>query len=174
MLPFYELIIDESKESGVDFNSLVEYPAHRKTFIAFNKDEKRYYFNEEKKIVFGVMMAANLPIFRNNPYDHYVVFKPETISQIRTKFHKLGFKDNVNAEHNKQVKGVRMIKSYILTDLNLLPEAFKKQNIYLGSWLAAYKVDSPAIWSKIKKGEFNGFSVEGWFEKKELQLKKNK
>ena len=70
MLPFYELIIDDSKESGVDYNSLVEHPAHRKTFIAFNKDEKRYYFNEEKKIVFGVMMAANLPIFRNSPFDH--------------------------------------------------------------------------------------------------------
>ena len=174
MLPFYELIIDDSKESGVDFNSLVEYPAHQKNFIAFNKNEKRYYFNEEKKIVFGVMMAANLPIFRNSPFDHYVVFKPETISQIRTKFHKLGFKDNVNTEHNKKVNDVRMIKSFILTDLKLLPEGFEKQNINIGSWFAAYKIDSPAIWSKIKKGEFNGFSVEGWFEKKELQLKKNK
>ena len=174
MLPFYELIIDDSKESGVDFNSLVEYPAHQKNFIAFNKNEKRYYFNEEKKIVFGVMMAANLPIFRNSPFDHYVVFKPETISQIRTKFHKLGFKDNVNTEHNKKVNDVRMIKSFILTDLKLMPEGFEKQNINIGSWFGAYKIDSPAIWSKIKKGEFNGFSVEGWFEKKELQLKKNK
>ena len=67
-----------------------------------------------------------------------------------------------------------MIKSFILTDLKLMPEGFEKQNINLGSWFGAYKIDSPAIWSKIKKGEFNGFSVEGWFEKKELQLKKNK
>jgi hypothetical protein len=32
-----------------------------------------------------------------------------------------------------------------------------------GSWFGSYKVENDDVWSKVKAGEFKGFSVEGIF-----------
>ena len=173
MLPFYELVIDESDDTGVDFNAFVLRPAHGKPYFAFNKEQKiQYFFNEEKRIVTGVMMSANTPIYRSNP-DRFVLFKSETIKAIRTKFHKNGFSNNVNEEHNPDLKldGVNMISSYIVYHPSHIPSQFKAMNLQNGTWIASYKIDNPMVWNKIKKGEFSGYSVEGYFDQKEIKLK---
>ena len=41
------------------------------------------FYNEEKRIVTGVMMSANTPIYRSNP-DRFVLFKEETIKEDDT------------------------------------------------------------------------------------------
>jgi len=173
MLPFYELVIDESDDTGVDFNAFVLRPAHGKPYFAFNKEQKiQYFFNEEKRIVTGVMMSANTPIYRSNP-DRFVLFKEETIRAIRTKFHKNGFSNNVNEEHNPDLKldGVNMISSYIVSHPSHIPSQFKAMNLQNGTWIASYKINNPIVWNKIKKGEFSGYSVEGYFDQKEIKLK---
>jgi len=160
MLPFYELVIDDSEDTGVDFNAFVLRPAHGKPYFAFNK------------VVTGVMMSANTPIYRSNP-DRFVLFKGETIKAIRTKFHTNGFHNNVNEEHNPDLKleGVNMISSYIVSNPNHIPSQFKAMNLQNGTWIASYKIDNPTVWNKIKKGEFSGYSVEGYFDQKEIKLK---
>jgi hypothetical protein len=176
MLPFYELTIDESHDTGVDFNAFVLRPAHGKPYFAFNKDEKvAYHFNEEKRIVTGVMISANTPIPRSNP-DRFVLFKPKTIHLIRKKNLENGFADNVNVEHdpNKVLTGVRMVCDYIVSDIRQIPLHFRGQNLQVGTWFRSYKIDNPSVWSRIKKGEFRGFSVEGYFDNKEIKLKTNK
>ena len=35
-LPYYKIVVNEDDESGVDFNSFVDVPAHMKGFISFN------------------------------------------------------------------------------------------------------------------------------------------
>jgi len=173
MLPFFELVVNENDETGVDFNSFVLRPAHNKPYFAFNKDVKEHFvFNEEKRIVTGVMISANTPIYRSNP-DRYVLFKPKTIKVIREKNKKLGFANNVNIEHdsNRVIEGVRMLSDYIITDLKQIPKQFASFNLQVGTWIRSYKVDNPTIWNKIKKGEFSGYSVEGLFEQIEIKLK---
>lgn len=173
MLPFYELVIDDSENSGVDFNAFVLRPAHGKPYFAFNKDAKiQYFFNEEKRIVTGVMISANTPIYRSEP-DRFVLFRAETIKAIRSKFHKNKFNDNVNEEHNfdRKIEGVRMISSYIVSNPNHIPNQFKAMNLQNGTWIASYKIDNPTVWNKIKRGEFSGYSVEGYFDHKEIKLK---
>lgn len=174
MLPFYELTIDESQDTGVDFNAFVLRPAHGKPYFAFNKDEKvAYHFNEEKRIVTGVMISANTPIYRNNP-ERFVLFKAETIKKIRSKFHANKFENNVNVEHdsNRTLSGVNMVSSYIISDVKQLPLQFRNQNLQIGTWIASYKIENPTIWSAVKKGMFGGFSVEGYFDNKVINLKK--
>jgi len=176
MLPFYELTIDDSQDTGVDFNAFVLRPAHVKLWTALNEDNKiQYHFNEEKRIVTGVMISANTPIYRSNP-DRFVLFKPKTIHLIRSKFHANKFNDNVNVEHNSDMvlSGVKMVSSYIISDTRQLPIHFRGQNLQVGTWIASYKIDNPSVWSRIKKGEFGGFSVEGYFDNKEIKLKTNK
>lgn len=179
MLPFFKIVVNEADETGIDFNSFVDAPAHMKAFIAFGKDAVRYEFNDEKRIVTGVMISAGTPIYRNSPDmgEHYVVFDAPTIDLIRRKFFKNGFIQNVNKQHDSKqvVKGITLIDSYLVSSndpkLPNVPEAFNHMNLQDGSWIASYYVEDNALWQDVKAGKFVGFSVEGWFEKKSIKVK---
>lgn len=179
MLPFFKIVVNEADDTGIDFNSFVDAPAHMKAFIAFGKDAVRYEFNEEKRIVTGVMISAGTPIYRNSPDmgEHYVVFDAPTIDLIRRKFFKNGFIQNVNKQHDSKqvVKGITLIDSYLVSNsdpkLPNVPEAFNSMNLQDGSWIASYYVEDNALWQDVKAGKFVGFSVEGWFEKKSIKVK---
>ena len=93
MLPIYKLTIDNLDETGVDYNAFVDVPAHMKSFIAFGKQQSvNYSFNEEQRIVTGVMISANTPIYRrdNEFGEHLVVFDADTISEFSTFIEKQG------------------------------------------------------------------------------------
>lgn len=178
---FYTLEIDENTE-GMDFNSLVDLPAHMKSFITFSKDGKipdynfKQYFNEEQRIVMGVAIAADLPIKRNDEElgEHYVVFKKDQIKKIAIQMMAKNYLHNVNEMHdsNKQIKGMTLFASdFIDKEGGIYPEAFKDQNLKDGTWYVAYKVNDDATWDKIKSEEVKGFSVEGWFKKVPLKMK---
>jgi hypothetical protein len=181
MLPIYDIEVDE--QSGVDFNAFVDSPAHMKGFIAFGKDQSvRYSFNEEKRIVTGVMISANTLIYRGarpeiGVGEHYVKFAPETIEQIQRNFHKKGYHNNVNLMHDpsKKVEGVFMVESYIIGSdpkQPKAPEVFANQSLADGTWIASYKVENNQVWDMVKSGKFYGFSVEGMFGIKEVKIQK--
>ena len=179
MLPIYKLSIDANdNETGVDFNAFVDMPAHQKGFIAFNKNQ-RYSFNEEKRIVTGVMISSGTPIYRRDAEfgEHLVIFDAQTIEVIKNKFHKQNFNNNINKMHdpNKVVNGVYMISSYIIGgDKNpSAPEVFANQNLQDGTWIASYKIDNDDVWNEVKNGKFQGFSVEGNFFKDLVKIKTN-
>ena len=182
MLPIYDIEVDS--DSGVDFNAFVDAPAHMKGFIAFGKDQTiRYSFNEEKRIVTGVMISANTLIYRSarpslNMPEHYVKFAPETIEQIQRNFHKNGYHNNVNLMHDpsKKVEGVFMVESYIVGNdpkQPKAPEVFANQKLADGTWIASYKVENDQVWDMVKSGKFYGFSVEGMFGVKEVKIQKS-
>lgn len=179
MLPIYKLSIDDNSDTGVGYNAFVDNPAHQKGFIAFGKQAINYSFNEEKRIVTGVMISANTLIYRRDSEfgEHQVFFDAETIEKIKNKFHKQNFNNNVNKMHdpNKVVDGVYMIASYIIGgDKNpSAPEVFKNQNLQDGTWIASYKIDNDEVWNDVKNGKFQGFSVEGGFFKDIVKLKSN-
>ena len=81
--------------------------------------------------------------------------------------------ESKKSEHNPDLKldGVNMISSYIVSHPNHIPSQFKAMNLQNGTWIASYKIDNPTVWNKIKKGEFSGYSVEGYFDQKEIKLK---
>ena len=182
MANYYKIVVNENDETGVDFNAFVDVPAHLKGFIAFGKDESiRYNFNDEKRIVTGVMIAADYPIIRfdRNIGEHYVVFDAHTIDIIRKKFFKNGFVQNLNKMHDpsKVTDGATLIDSYIVsaTDPKLpnVPEVFQHMNLGDGSWIASYYIHDDKLWREVKDGTFRGFSVEGIFDKKKINVKTN-
>lgn len=179
MIPFYKIVVNEDDDTGVDFNAFVDAPAHMKSFIAFGKDQVRYSFNEEKRIVTGVMISVGTPIYRADEQfgEHYVVFDAPTVDLIRKKFFKQGYNQNLNADHDpsKVIKGATLLDSYIINSKDSkypdAPEAFKSMNLQDGTWIASYHVTDDAIWDGVKNGKFNGFSVEGWFDKVKINIK---
>jgi hypothetical protein len=169
-LKIYEIIIgSEQDELGVNFVSFVDKPAVQVDFLKFNEDKCKQTFsidNEEEQIVLGVIMLADTPIFRSNKDlgDHYIVFSKDTIKRIVMKYFKEEKTSSVNLDHKFIVEeGVYLFQSYIVDrELGINPPlAFA--DVPDGSWIGAYKVDNKIVWSGIKSGLFNGFSIEGIF-----------
>jgi hypothetical protein len=149
-LPIYEIKIDLSDENtGVEYNSLVHDPAHMISFQTFKKVQ-RYEFNDEEKVVSGVAISADTPIYRNDGFDeYYVVFTKDAIKDI--------IHDYAVAE------GVYMIHSYQIDKSKgfTAPERFKDAND--GSWITSYKFENDELYQRVKSGEMTGFSIEGTF-----------
>lgn len=186
----YYVEIDESDDdiTGVDFMGLVDVPAHLKNFVTFNESEgpkeedifkRKFEFDDDKQIVRGVFIAANMMIRRFHPEmggEHYVIFPPSEIEKIIHKFHRLGFTNNVNVQHDPEqvVKDVYLFESFQVDRENGIspPKFLEGQRVDDGSWVGGYKIEDKATWEKVKSGEINGFSVEGWFGHREAEITK--
>lgn len=164
----YDIVVDEDGETGMDFNSFVNNPAHGMSFIQFGKTQK-FEFNNEKRIITGVAIAADVKIPRydeKTKEEYDVVFSAETIEIIRNKWFKNGYNQNLNLEHSERrlPKGVYMVESYLVANNNpnqvKPPKAFEKLKLADGSWILSYRIDNDEVWEKAKNGEFNGFSIE--------------
>lgn len=127
--------------------------------------------NEEEKIISGMLMAADTPIYRNDSNgEYYVTFSKETIKKIAQKFFKKGFQNNVNLMHDAGmiVEGLTMFESWV-TDKNRGIEPMKGfEDAPDGSWFGSFKVENDEVWKLIKDGKVKGFSVEGIFNYREI------
>jgi hypothetical protein len=166
-LPIYKLSIDDfDLESGIDFISLVENPAIQKNFIAFNDIKTKFAIqNEEKRIITGAAMYADLPIYRRDEEkgEYYVVFDKETIFKIAKKWALTNKYNAVNVDHKQPIEGCTLFESYLLDfERGIMPpKGFEDAKD--GSWFVSYLVEDEATWLKCKDGTWNGFSVEGFF-----------
>jgi hypothetical protein len=166
----YELIIDEDKDK-VDYIAIVDRPAIESDFIAFNEDKQRFKIvNEEKRIVRGYFMIADLEIYRNDEVrgEHLVKFSGETIKTIAYDFMKNGRNSNVNLMHdiNLKLNDVFVSESFLIDKESemLAPKGFKQEAD--NSWFGTMYVENEEVWQSIKDGKFKGFSVEGNFTRK--------
>jgi hypothetical protein len=169
-LPIYELKIDEAIDGSaeVDFVALVDKPAVQRNFLKFAEDKKMRFQidDEEQRIISGVLMLADTPIYRNDGVqEYYVVFSAETIAEIAQKFFRKGYQNNVNLMHDsgQQLEGITMFESWIKDSKRGVRAMKGFDDVPDGSWFGSYKVYDDATWEKIKSGEVLGFSVEGDF-----------
>jgi hypothetical protein len=123
--------------------------------------------DEEKRIVTGAAMIADLPIYRRDDVrgEYYVVFDKESIFKIAKKWARSNKYDAVNTHHKTPIAdGVSLFESYIIDRERgvMPPKGFEE--VADGSWFVSYLIDNEDVWSKVKSGEFKGFSVEGVFD----------
>ena len=167
-LPVYKAEI-HNEEEGMYAISLVEFPATESNFLAFDKDKQLLKFaveNEEKHLVRGLVMAAEMPIYRRTAsgFEYYIEYEAETIRIMAEKYLLNGFSSNVDTEHNGNlVEGVNMVQFFIKDAENgINPKGF--EDYADGSLFAEFKVNNEEIWNEIKEGTFKGFSLSGIFE----------
>lgn len=178
-LPIYEAIID-NMEDGMYTVSLVDYPAVESDFLYFKKDQKTLNFkveNEEKRVVTGVLMRADHPIYRigNSGYEYYIKFSKETIEKMVEKWLENGLTNNVNLMHNPEnyVKNVHLREVFIKNvDRGVNPKGF--ESIEDGSLFGTYYVENDDVWQSIKNGEFKGFSIECLMSSYEVEMEDDK
>jgi len=171
-LPVIYLTIDDDHETGLDCIALVDHPAIERNWMAFNKKHK-FALNEEKKIVSGMAMVADYPIYRKDEdgREYYVVFDSDSIRKIAYKFMKEGKTNATNLDHETEVDGVFMFESFLIDEIKPTPKGFDKAPN--GSWFVSYKVDNDDVWAQVKDGTFKGFSVEGVFsESRQMDVDK--
>ena len=165
-----ELIINNTDESPVFAMSIVNKPGMESNFVKLDKEEKKVYYafsDDEQKIITGVAMIPNKMIYRNDIGDGeegYVYFSEETVRECAYLFLANNKNNETTLGHDKNTDGLRLIESWVVED----PEYDKSTNLKLDdvvkvTWLMSYKVTDNELWEKIKKGEFNGFSLEGNF-----------
>ena len=167
-LPVYKLRIEPEIEGKAEVTAvaLVDFPAIQEDFQYFKKHTQRYSIqNEERRIVSGLLMVADKPIYRENEEygSHYIVFDAPTIQQIAIKYAKKKYQSNVNEMHQTFLPNVTLFESFITDSERGIKPMAGYEDAPNGSWFGSMIVEDDATWAKVKAGEFKGFSVEGVF-----------
>lgn len=172
-----ELIIDEKEDlSGVEAISVVEFPAIESNFVALKSEEiKLTKVDDEKRILMGAVLIPEKQIYRRNGNDeYYIYFSKETVNKASQLFFKNKNQQNWTLEHEKEIKGLTVVESWIVEDTKKDKSALYNLSIPVGTWMASVKVDDENIWNEfVKTGKVKGFSLEGYFaDKLEMSLQK--
>jgi hypothetical protein len=163
----YELVIEDENIDEVFAISLVEEPAIESNFVFFDKEKVQFAaISDDKRLVMGPILIPDKKILRidgeGKPY--HVFFKPETIKKLSEMYLKKKYTDSSTLEHDKKIKGVTLVESWIKESDTQDKSALYNLNVPIGSWLGTFKVDNDEIWNDyVKTGEVKGFSIEGLF-----------
>ena len=168
-IPVFNAIISDD-DTGMFKISLVDEPAVMSNFLAFDKARKPLMYaiaNEEKRIVRGVVMRADFPIYRYDESfgEYYIIYKTDTIRQMAEKYLLESRQNDVNLMHedNSDVDGVQMVQYFIKdTDAGVNPTGFEE--IADGSLFAEFHIVNDEVWEQVKDGTFKGYSLEGVFD----------
>jgi len=158
-LKTYRLMVDEKGDNGVMAVSFVDSPATQEEWLMFKDAKLKFATDEEKREVLGVIMLADVPIYRNNPPygEHYIIFLKEDIRAMVRKFFKDKVVDKVTLQHLTGTDGVWMVESFITDKAQGIGSPF---NVPDGSWIGRFYVENDEVWEGVKKGDFKGFSIE--------------
>lgn len=167
-IPFYWAELSDN-EDGMVCVSLVDNPAVDRDFMAFSAEKKIpvcAISNEEKRLVRGVLMRADFPIYRFFPpgEEFYIIFSAQTIRRMTERFLEQGNQGNVNTMHipGSDVEGVNLVQLFIKDkSAGIDPAGF--EDVEEGSLFGEYHVANDDVWADIKAGKFKGFSIEGTF-----------
>jgi hypothetical protein len=166
-----ELVIGDEEVDGIFAMGWVEDPAIEKDFFYFNKDKTNYVFGkeiEEGKII-SPCLIPDKRIYRYDPVtnqEYYVYFTKETIRELAE-----GFLMNNNhiqntEQHDNQIDGIKLIFSYIVENEHDPIITKYGYDVPIGTWVVSYKIENEDIRNKIKSGEINGISIEGYLSEK--------
>lgn len=162
-----EISPELTSDLEVSFIGLVDKPAIEKNFVAFSEHKAKFVLNEDKRIISGPAMIADLPIYRKdeNLGEYYVVFNQQAIQTVVEKFSSKGYLKNFNLFHdeNAKVTDVTIFNSFIVNDELGIKAPKNFEDLANGSWFITAKVNNDAVWEKVKAGEIKGFSIEGIF-----------
>ena len=170
-IPVYDAILS-SEGTGMLRISLVDEPAVLKNFQHFKNDAPLQLYkvqDEEKRLVRGVVMRADFPIYRRDKElgEYYIIYKADTIREMAEKYLLENRQNMVNLMHEagSDVEGVQMVQYFLKdTAAGVAPEGFA--DIADGSLFAEFHVTNDEVWDAVKAGTYRGFSLEGLFDLK--------
>lgn len=173
-LPVFELMVDESDDTGIRLVSIVENPAIGVKGYAFS-DNTYYAFQEveDEQIIVGPALIPGQKIYQEDDKlgPHFVIFSKEGIRKMVEKFNKSGSNRRINVEHTNQ-----MVNAYILEDWIVEDEVYDKSRKYnfevpVGTYMMSVKVEDIDFWKEKVKGESKfSFSIEGMLKQRLFKM----
>jgi hypothetical protein len=157
--------------------SIREENSAEKQDFTTEKQKLTFALQEDKQMVVGPLMIPNKLILRideqGEPY--YVFFSEDTIRRISEKMMRNKYIDKLNLEHDatKPVDGY-MVSTWMVEDVQKDKQQLYGFDLPVGTLMGQYKIEDKYVWNKVKSGEIKGFSVEGFFNDKFIQAKKQK
>lgn len=154
--------------------SLVEEEAVESGFIALSKQKKPMDFkihNEEKRMLYGVALRADFPIYRRYGDDEfYLTFDANAIERLVNKFMSNYGQKSFTIDHMEPAEGIVITESWLVKDKdNDKSNALGLENVSEGSWIIGCKINNDEIWQSIKEGRWHGFSIESWIDMEEVE-----
>lgn len=168
-LPVLEAKINmEDLESGMYCISLVDAPATQSNFIAFSEDKELLKYSiqdEEQRRLFGLIMAADMPIYRRTAegVEYYIVYSRQTLADMMEKYFKQGFQNQVDTNHNFEMEdGITLTQMFVKdVEKGVNPKGFEEYAD--GSIFAEFHIVNDEVWNAVKDGTYKGFSLAGYF-----------
>ena len=173
-----ELLIDEDEPiSGIEAVSLVRFPAIETDFVYLSsKADKKMTFavDEEKQMLVGPALIPDKLIMRldENDQEYDVYFSKETVAQAMELFMREARTNEHTLEHQSKIDGVTVVESWLVEDSQKDKSALYGFNLPVGTWMLSVKVNNKSIWEKVKKREVRGFSIEGYFTDRLVEMNK--
>ena len=165
-IPVYDALITD-EETGMMKISLVDDPAVMSDFLAFDNIRKMQMYSvtdDEKRLVRGVVMRADFPIYRRDERmgEYYIIYKPETIRKMAEKYLAESRQNILNAMHRgEDLPDIYMVQYFIKGD-GVSVDGF--DDIADGSLFAEFHILNDEVWNAVKAGDYKGFSLEGFFD----------
>ena len=169
----YEVFFNPEESAGVYGISLVESPATKHTALALSEQKtiQLTEIDKEKRILLGLVLEPNVPIYRNENGNEFTIqFSEATIEALAYNFFENNYQKNSTIEHaGKKIEGVTFTESWLVENT----EKDKTTNYGLcyprGSWVAVMKIHNDEIWNDyVKSGKVKGFSIDAMVELKEI------
>jgi len=102
--------------------------------------------DQEQQLVFGEVYAPGYPDSQGD------VMTPDDVREAAYGFMRAGNLMKVDLEHDNVETGSCIVESFIARDDDPL--------FIPGSWVVGVHIPDPELWSLVKSGEINGFSME--------------
>jgi len=164
-IPILKIKVND-EETGIDQISFVEDPAMMEEWKLFNETKKQEFsYEQDEQIIFYPVIVADTPIYRNQPFEHFVVFTKEEIKMMRNRF----FKNNKHQDFNENHGPVKIKEAYIVE--SWIKEDEHDKSVKMGfdvpvnSWFIGIKIEDEEYWNeKVKTGKFTGLSMEAFYD----------
>lgn len=180
-LPIYKMTIDEQDDiTGVEFISLVDYPAIEVDWVAMSANKlKLYATDREKQVVTGPAMIPDMPIYRADSKlgEYYVTFSIDEIEKISRKFNREQRTLGVNYQHepDSQLDNCVILEQWFISDSNMDKAKALGFDLPVGTWMVTVHFSDKMFWEReIKSGNVRGFSIEGFLNMQMNKIKQSK
>lgn len=173
-LPLYEARVD-TEDTGMFVCSLVDAPAVEVDFLAFAKQQPLQFRveNEEQRMVLGVVMRPNYPMYRvEGDFEFFIEYTPDTIHKMAEKFFETRDVNAVDTDHSFQlVDGVTLVQAFFINrEKGIDPKGF--EDMPDDTLMFQYHIKNDEIWEGVKNGTWKGFSLAGTFDVVPVELSK--
>ena len=158
----------DDEENIVTRISLVEEPAMESNMVYFEKDKPLYVAmdSDEQHLVYAPVIIPDKEIYRRYGEEEFnVVFTKEAVKMLAHDFIKNGLTREWSLNHDdEKTPGMYTVESWLKSDMenDKSISLGLEKDLPVGTWFAGMKVENPAVWENIKKGIWEGFSIEAY------------